>query len=484
MAHIDRGRIAGASTLALISLVGCGDGEAGTATGDPDQQAANPGEWVTPEGSPHLILISLDTLRADHMSVYGYAKPTTPGLEAFGRGATVYENARASAPWTLPSHASMFTGLHPFEHGAHTYPIEKENIDPRGNAAVLDTEFQTLAEALQANGYETAGFVANVTYLSTPFQLNQGFETYSVQRVPAAGINAQVFDWLESRDPSAPFFLFLNYLDTHRPYYCVGPGEETPYGTPKESAQLLKDLYPLIFEPPHEAPEEDLERLRNQYDHALMYLDGELTKLFSHLDERGILNDALVVVTSDHGEFFGEHRLIEHSKDVYEPVLHVPLIVKAPGQREGRRATEMISHVHVPGLILSHARLTQTPTELASFFAFWPPGGDVLAENYFSRIHDLVRPWGDRFQRVRRALYADGFKYVHSSDGQHELYALDEDPGELNNLIEERPDLAREMAQRLMRRLERPQAAPGKGAELDEELIQRMKDLGYLGDDE
>ena len=183
------------------------------------------------------------------------------------------------------------------------------------------------------------------------------------------------------------------------------------------------------------------------------------------------------MVFADHGEYLGEHRLVEHSKDVYQEAMWVPLIVKAPRQTKGRVEPELRSLVHVPSMILEHVPgaegLLPSPD---------PGDQSVIGENYFTRWKDLLRPWGSRFQRTRHVLYRGTFKYIHSTDGNHELYDLAADPYESRNLIEKRPELATALAQELVRRLESgPGDLPVEPLRpLTEEEIKRLKALGYL----
>jgi len=175
-------------------------------------------------GPPNVLLITLDTVRADHLSSYGYAKPISPQLDTFARRATRYAVCFATSPWTVPSHASLFTGLHPFEHGAHSFePRDKR----RGNVWPLHDNHETLAEVFREEGYDTAGIVANQVYLNSNLNLQQGFDQWEVKRERSAAVNRRVFEWLEERE-GRPFFLFVNYLDAHRPYNVEPAAGERP----------------------------------------------------------------------------------------------------------------------------------------------------------------------------------------------------------------------------------------------------------------
>lgn len=446
------------------SIASCSNSEESDSAGAP---SSNP-----PLSAECVILITLDTVRADHLSLHGYELPTTPHLESLGRQATVYTRARAAAPWTLPSHATLFTGLYPFEHGARTYDQAEVRAN---NVGELADEFLTLAEAFKRHGYRTGAVVANGAYLRPRFQLDQGFDEYQVERAYADEINRLAFAWLE-QNGEQPFFLFLNYMDAHGPYNCA-PSEGFPdLGEVTPSNQLLRALHPVVCGEDEPLPTDSLDHLIAQYDNALANLDIGLGQLFEKLRELELFDKALIVITSDHGEYFGEHRLLAHSKDVYEEAMHIPLVVKAPRQTAGRVDDGLVSHVHIPGLILSHVDFDAlSQVEQDTFQRHWPRAA-LLGENYYSRAHDLREEWGQRFRRVRRTVYHEDYKYIESSDGNHELYDLRADPRESINLFEVGPGTARTFA----KLLESIGEANPAGESSRNELILSPEDLEAL----
>jgi arylsulfatase A-like enzyme len=443
---------------------------------------------------PDIVLIVLDTVRADHTSLYGYERSTTPALTEIAAAATLYTRARATSPWTLPSHASMFTGIYPYEHGAHTVwvdlPGDESANDARGaekkkakrppdlidNVRPLPSGRPTLAEVLAAAGYRTAAIGANTIYLDEKYGLARGFETYDMEYSYYEGVNRRAAAWLD-QDDGRPFFLFLNYMDAHEPYNSkplTGLFErEVPPSTPrfikKVAAEVLTTTLPV--------PERDLDLLTDQYDLGIANADAGVGRLIAMLRDRGFYDDLLLIVTSDHGEYLGEHRLITHSKDVFEPVMNLPLLVKTSRQRHGQVDDTPISLVHLPALILGYVTGAD-----ASPFPYADRGGDLLAENHFTRWKDLLEPWGTRFHRERHVLYRGDLKLILSSDGQDELYDLADDPQEQRNLIAEKPDSAAALTATLRRRLERaPNDLPAvELRELTAEEKRRMKALGYL----
>jgi len=430
---------------------------------------------------PNVLLVTLDTVRADHLSAYGYPVATSPRLQALARQATLYRQARATSPWTIPTHASLFTGKFPFEHGAISFKVDRP--DAR-NAYPLPYEHLTLAEALRDSGYQTAAFVANGGYLAPRWQINQGFQGYLTRQVWAAELNKPIRRWLR-RDAREPFFLFVNYMDAHRPYNSVPrPGLLPRAVTPPDDGRLLTQLCERVLPARGPVPDELRQRVVDQYDTALANLDEQLGQLLDRLVELGLYDRTLIVVTSDHGEYFGEHHLVEHSKDVYEAALRVPLLVKLPGQRAGREDATPVSSVDVPRLILE-ALPGEGPRARLADFPYRPGNHPLLAENEFTRAKDLVgRPWSWRFDRVRAAFFDGPWKALRSSDGRHELYQLERDPAEAHDLASAEAARLRQMLTALERfEGSRPRyrhAGPPGLPEPDAEEREQLRSLGYL----
>jgi arylsulfatase A-like enzyme len=423
---------------------------------------------------PNVVLLSLDTVRADHLGCYGYERDTSPRLDAFARGATLYRRAFASASWTLPTHASLFTGRYAFEHGAHGL----RSKDPARSLAALAPEQTTLAEALRERGYATAGFVANTGFLSPRCGMNQGFETYQLKRLPARDLNAAALDFVR-RPRKGPFFLFVNYMEAHRPY-DARPRPGLLERAPSQATDLVPRLYEAVLPGRADAPADLVRELIDQYDTAIANLDEEVGRLLDGLHAAGRDADTVVVITSDHGEFFGEHRLAEHSKDVYQEVLAVPLLVRAPGQSQGRVVATLASSVDVPRLILEHF---ETPDAWRELFPLALGNHPVLAEIYYARPKDLWNPvWGPRFDRIRTALFDWPLKLIDSSDGRHELFDLSRDPREATNLLATQPAEAQRLRAELARfRASRPHAPSPEAEPAIEPEIEELRALGYVG---
>lgn len=441
--------------------------------------------------SHNVVLIVLDTVRADHLSCYGYSRPTTPNLDAFAAGADRYLTARSTAPWTLPSHASLFTGKPAWAHGADAMKLPGGSV---ADAMPLSPDETTLAEAFAAAGYDTAAFVANKGYVNPRMGLDQGFAHFMNERFPAAQMSEHALKWLAGRSTQQPWFVFVNYMDAHRPYNTAPLPPERASQLPPPPAEgepdavaSLDALYQHVFLRDDAPPPELVQRVVDNYDLALANLDRGLGALLDALRARGEFDDALIVVTADHGEYFGEHDLVEHSKDVYEEALRIPLLVKRPGQARGRLLETPISLADVARLVLDEASPTAARAQRDRFHGSKGAPGH-FAQARYARQRDLTAPWKGRFERERDALYVENYKLIRSSDGKHELYDLKADPREHDNLIARRAAEAAMLMGRLQRELAKSSrggagALPElSGAEL-EALEAELRKLGYLGDE-
>jgi len=277
---------------------------------------------------PSILLVVVDTLRADAVSAYGETTGTTPAIDALAAAGHRYTRAYAPSPWTLPSHASLLSGI---GIGAHGVGL--------GGRVVLPEEVETLAERLRAAGYQTAAFSEN-GLVSGDFGFGQGFDHFSVRTAAeqfAAGkklvidVADEVAKWLDQRDPERPFFIFINLYDPHEPYEVRSQNPFLPGQTTTEDAKRLGAggrTSHLICDRIPQAGE--LALLRGLYLGDVAAADAKLGSVLDLVEARGIEN-LVTVVTSDHGEHFGEKRLLDHEFSVQEAVLRVPLVVRAPG---------------------------------------------------------------------------------------------------------------------------------------------------------
>jgi arylsulfatase len=431
-----------------------------------------------PRRTRNVLLVTLDTLRADHLGCYGYQRPTSPRIDAFAAGATLYRRSFSASPWTVPTHASLFTGKAPLEHGARTFETHRvghDNVNP-----LHEAQF-TLAEMFAELGVDTGAFVTNSSFLTPRWQLDQGFATYTVKRHYAPETTQSALAWLEENADNG-FFLFLNYIDVHKPYNTLTPAPflETPAVV--DDGELLLELYDAVMPGNRPVPAELAQQVIDQYDTAIANLDQGIGALFDGMRELGLFDDTLIVLTSDHGEYFGEHLLVEHSKDLYMEATYVPLIVKQPGQTQGGVSDVVISSVDIPGMVLD-----ALPPELAApyreRFPYRPGNHPVLIENYYTRGKDLWHErWGHRFKRVRRAVIDWPYKYIRSSDGDNELFDLSVDPAESNNLHDSEVEAVRSLYRTLtdFRQGRRQADTQVEQAPMTPAEIEQLRALGYI----
>lgn len=340
-----------------------------------DRLAITGGEPVV---SPPIVLISLDTVGAQHLSVYGYARRTSPRLEEFARESVVFDRCLANSTWTVPSHMSLFTGLLPGVH-ARTPQIGASDVADLWEMWQLDERRWTLAEALRAAGYHTAAFV-DTLWLSGLLNFSQGFDVFDdsaahiglddthggIERVAALA-----FDWLDARDDRPPF-AFLHCFDAHGPYTVPEPWRDELAGRtltqPVSSAyagaldHCFGGIHSYIAAPyatadglPKRLPTDPI---ADAYDEGLLALDARLGAFFDELRKTPLWDEAVIIVTADHGESMTGHEFYFAHGVAYDEILHVPLIVKLPrGARGGTRITEAVSLVDVYSTVLELARL-------------------------------------------------------------------------------------------------------------------------------
>jgi len=478
---------------------------------------------------PNVLWIVWDTVRADHLSLHGYERATTPNLDAFAASATVFTDCVSPAGTTVPSHVSMFTGLLPDEHGAH-------NERP-----VLADATVTVAERARDAGYRTYLFSEN-PYISNDYGTAQGFERVehpwdpqyvdeavritaaklgdagradrfmrntgagrvNPRRVKAAGELAQrgLEAWLSSTDEKRPFLALLNYMEAHHP--LVPPREfrarfmdaaqvDASFRLDRSWARMWDYTLGLA-----EWSDEDLWLQTATYDAAIAELDTLFAALLDGLRTQGRLDNTIVVVTSDHGEHLGEKHLLDHQFSAYEPLLRVPLVVHAPGALPAGRDARPVSTIDLhptllrlcgvsddaarPGITFD---LSTAPEERRRLGACPAPMLAVLQDA--RRRHPAFDP--SPWRRSIHALYEGAWKLIAGSDGRTELYNVVADPLEQNDLLKSNAAEAERLLADLgaWRAALRSASATGGGeAPLTPAQRKRLEALGYLpgSDDE
>ncbi len=410
---------------------------------------------------PDLLLITIDTLRADRLPLYGYQKISTPHLDALAEQSVVFAKAAAHTPITLPSHACILTGLYPPQHGV------------RNNGSFYARpELNTMAEMLKVHGYRTAAFISAFV-LDSRFGLDQGFEHYDDDLVDgrrrfskfgvkdrrAENTVSRVLAWLdrtEMKKQASPIFIWAHLYDPHFAY---------------------------------EPPEPFRSRYSHPYDGEIAYTDQQIGRLLDGLKKSGRFDDTLIVVTGDHGESLGEHGESTHSLFVYEATQWVPLIIKLPaGLYGGRRFEGLVRHIDILPTIVHALSVEKRPGDLTESL----PGTSLLSRMEGTEIAPVPESYAEAYlpkdQFGWSALFAwrdDRHKYIEAPTS--ELYDLVGDPTEQRNLISVKPPRASSYREKL--RALQARLAPVSGVdlarnEMDEETKAKLKALGYLSGSE
>lgn len=428
-------------------------------------------------GRPNVIVWSLETARRDHLSVYGYPRPTTPFLEELAREAVVFEDAYSQSCWTRPSIASLLTGLYPAQHGAHL-PLHR-----------LGDSVLTLPECLRPEGYITAAFCTNPLIANPGFNYQQGFDLFVHEKSnPASVLVSDLVEWLDS-GPRQPFFIFAHTIDPHAPYEAPEGYADVFTGDYEGPLRELDRLDEEALKGRDDLTEADLAYAVARYDAELLYSDVMLARLVNALRARDLWDSTMLVVTSDHGEELGEHGYWGHKRDLMVEKLRVPLIVKLPGGRYGgERLAGPASGVDIMPTVLAALGLA-TPQQTA--------GVDLLSavetgrtprEHHFAEFRpDLLLATGaahysvisERYQYIRRTNTGPG------PDAEH-LFDLAQDPAAQNDLARQMPRQRDAMAALLWERYGEPGytlAANGSGTEVryTGRLRARERILGVRG---
>jgi arylsulfatase A-like enzyme len=457
------------------------------------QEKAGPGQVAGKEGGrpANIIILLVDSLRPDHLSAYGYPLPTSPAIDRLAREGVLYRRCYAASNWTVPTHASLFTGLYPSSHGCYSM------------YSALDPAIPTLAQILAGKGYCTGSFFDN-PLVGSRYGLSRGFQTalgvdnehkvsLALVRVWALlrgsrsiskNILLAASSWIEYVcKRQRPYFLFFNFLDTHLPYRPQKPYineflRSLPAGNVNaelarkfttdeiNTKKAANDLYSRLTAA-------DWHWLERFYDSNIRALDDHIGSFLEYLKNKGLLANTLVIVTADHGEFFGEGGIGGHlHSSMLDAGLRIPLIFWFPERLPPGEIIQTVSQVDLFPTILRLAGFTAAiPSTVQGYDLFaLPQGRELLAEF-----------WDDILKRFSRAFYSGDFKLVLQGSGQRELYDLKNDPREKNDLAALRPDLLNSLASRLDERLRSmPQKKSGVDARKKKEMEKLLKSLGYL----
>lgn len=492
----------------LLILAGCGQDSV-------EEPAANGAQAYSAQ--PNVLLVTVDTLRADHLGCYGYYRDTSPQIDAFAAQSVVFDRALATSATTLPSHLSLMTGLYPHQHGY------------TANKGVIHGPFKPqpgrrlAAQFFQDAGYITAGFISGQTLKKTT-GIHQGFDTWSEpgnrkDPVPwrtAEETNAKVLPWLRKFakfKPKKPFFLWVHYWDPHEPNDPPEPYRsmfktdaqlEALLAERQVDADLLQDFFSAseiarIFYPDlledvlsgklEEVPpisHESILQLYNFYDGDVRYIDDQFAKLLAVVDGSKLAQNTIVVFASDHGQALGQHNWLEHGRIQVENT-RVPLMVRFPGDLipQPQRVERLVSLVDLlPSII---ARI---PSGASWSFLQQASGSDVFDPGFDRRFTFSHRAERDRDWEPGRkfGMSFDKWRYYYLEEGPDQLFDLAADPGELHDVAELHPDKVRRLRKLAKLTLSEKAAQPLSGGDLSAEeraaIEQGLRESGYLGEGE
>jgi arylsulfatase A-like enzyme len=420
------------------------------------------------EPGPNVIVLLIDALRADHLGVYGYDRPTSPAIDRFAEDAVVFTQAISQGTYTKTSIASLFTGLDPHHHGAY-------NTLDDGSSGVLDARHRTLAEEFQERGMLTVAWSPNVV-IRGDIGFNQGFATYRNEETRTGRINRDFLSWLRRFGRASPFFAYIHYVDLHDPYQPPEPFD-TIYGSYSDvygKLRLGNDSWAASLKKLGRGEvtlsAADVEQLKAYYDGMLTFIDGEIEALLSSLEKAGMYDDAYIVVTSDHGDGFMEHGRIGHSKVPYEELIRVPLIVKFPGSEyAGTRIDRQVRLVDVmPTLVDYMGTGDSLSVDGVSLRPLLEGEEADLPVHAFSEDGDVL------------ALRTEKWKLIEFPDGRWEFYDLGRDPREEIDLSDAGLPEAERLRELARRAIAERNSLEIPSVPLDEETLEKLRALGYI----
>ncbi len=424
---------------------------------------------------PNVILITIDTLRRDHVSAYGYPHPTTPFLDSLAAQGVRFDRAYATSSWTVPTVVSILSSLYAMTHG-----VRHGGVDEAGAVVAqptLDLEIDILPELLHRAGYQTLGVTAN-GHLDGRLGFARGFDWYHCAGfIEGDGLREPLREARERIDPERPYFLWVHYLDPHAPYDTEGPRLREFLGTKPDQAMLAKVC---SLEAAEHFQTLDLERqpellsyVKACYDSDIRFTDRLVASLFDRFD---VGPDDMVVITSDHGEEFKEHGRFGHGHALFEELLRVPLIVLLPGREHaGTVVRTRVSLIDLMPTILDVAGIrspkhAQGKTLLS--LVGRRPQEDRVTYASTAKVDEI------------RTVIVGRYKLIHPVDipGPDKLFDLEADPGEQHDLLSERPELARDLrkAMAIVRMSRRRPGATLDNVPIPPERIAELRSLGYL----
>jgi len=424
----------------------------------------------------NVIVVLLDTLRSDHVGVYGYKRNTSPHIDKFAEKSTIFLEHYSHSSRTGPSVATLFTGLYPKSNGVIN-PLS--HWDAKGTLAESQT---TLAEILKSKGYVTAGFNSNPNIVSR-FGFNQGFDLYKTffgkvpMDVSTPLITDEAINFLTSQKGNKPFFLYLHYMDTHSPYYTHDT-LDNDFTDKKYRGPLTGEHWQLdkILSGEYKPTKADIQHLIDLYDQELLYFDHHFRRLIEHGEGLGLFNNTIILFLSDHGEEFYDHEQVLHGYTIYEEQLRVPLIIYVPN-RSPKAVKGITRHVDVFQTVLELLHI-QEPEHLQGRSLLTQMNGKevkqlpVVAQAQLRAVK-TVQAQSIRFENWKIIKHIIPERYA-------ELYNIKQDPKELQNCAMQETDRTRKMIKELAVFIKSLPNAQGGVVTLTPKEIEELSSLGYI----
>ncbi len=466
---------------------------------------------------PNVILISIDTLRADHLSCYGYHRETTPNIDKIASDGTIFRRNYSTGVWTPPGHASMLTGLYVSEHGVYG-----ENR--------LNRSIPTIAETLKAHGYQTAGFVNN-SQVGELVGFEKGHDTFvevwkgvkpksllkkvftrtgkvirekfGYEDLGANRTNKLYGEWMkENYNHETPFYVFLHYAEPHNPLNPPRPYKNKYIDRSSDNLDIGKikkvAFNPLIcFVEDLNLNQDEIEYLKSLYDGEIGYIDSKIAEVIRMLKENNCYDDTMIIITADHGEHFGEHDLWSHTASLYNEVLHIPLIIKFPKGidhiREVEDCTQLVDIFPTIMEITGVSEKEQINTSGSSLVCNGNRS-DTFHEYIFAewegRIPYFIQSRLDdqgssvNLDKIKNKMWmiSDGkYKYISMENGGKLFFDVINDIKEQNNLVDQYKEIASEMKEVLNEwKKESDKKFNREQREVDEETKKNLEALGYI----
>lgn len=419
--------------------------------------------------SPNVILVSIDTLRADHLGCYGYDRPTSPTLDRLASEGMLFECAYATSPWTLPSHGTMLTGFYPGRIGLNS------------EDSTLPSELETLAMVLSKHSFSTAA-VVNSFFVSEKYGFNRGFDSFCFVPENHAPIGAapiiikQAMQWVKQHK-NEQFFLFLHFYDVHANYSTlpqyeeqfVGPYNGVADGTLAQLIEFRKGTLSL--------DKADVKHFADLYDAEIRQLDDQLKRLLGFLQQEALLEKSFMIITSDHGEEFLDHGGILHGRTQYQELIHIPLIIRGPGIPPSRRFKGIVSLVDMVPTVLSLLGISSpSGLEGLDLSPLWQDNRYKLPDRFIFSEADQYNVKND----IKRAVWHGKYKLHYDLlTKKLELYNLANDPTERLNITSEYPSVGMVLLTKIKKFMMKftgdTQSVP-----LTPKEIEKLKSLGYL----